>query len=145
MRRQAHRGDQGGAIPEVPETSARLDHGRMTDMKTLSSVITITPDPSEPPDNPIIVSDDAARDAVKSGLLDIAEGLTVEAGYAAAFKDRVYGALIHHVRRKFLSGSSLGLAERQEINFAWKMLPQVKAKVGATPGLIAGIIEYGDQ
>jgi hypothetical protein len=41
MRRQAHRGDQGGAIPEVPETSARLDHGRMTDMKTLSSVITI--------------------------------------------------------------------------------------------------------
>jgi type III restriction enzyme len=103
------------------------------------------PDPSEPPDNPIIVSDEAARDAVKSGLLDVAEALTVEAGYAAGFKDRVYGALIHHVRRKFLNGSSLGLAERAEINFAWKMLPQVKAKVGATPGLVAGIIEYGDQ
>jgi hypothetical protein len=41
-------------------------------------------------------SDDAARDAVKSGLLSIAEELTVQAGYAAAFKDRVYGALVHH-------------------------------------------------
>jgi type III restriction enzyme len=90
------------------------------------------------------VSDADARDAVKAGLLDIAEILTVEAGYAAGFKDRVYGALVHHIRSKFLGGSSLGLAERQEINFAWKMLGQVRTKVGAVPGLVAGIIEHGD-
>jgi hypothetical protein len=90
------------------------------------------------------VSDDAARDAVKSGLLSIAEELTVQAGYAAAFKDRVYGALVHHVRSKFLNGSSLGLAERSEVDFAWKMLTQVKSKVGGVPGLVAGIIEHGD-
>ena len=89
-------------------------------------------------------SDGAVRDAVKSGLLDIAEVLTIDAGYAASFKDRVYGALIHHVRSKFLNGSSLGLAERNEVNFAWKMLSQVKIKVAAIPGLIAGIIEHGD-
>lgn len=89
-------------------------------------------------------SDAAARDAVKSGLLDIAEILTVEAGYAAAFKDRVYGALIHHVRSKFLNGSSLGLAERNEVDFAWRMLGQIKTKVAAVPGLVAGIIEHGD-
>ena len=74
----------------------------------------------------------------------MAELLTVDAGYAATFKDQVYSALLHHVRTKFLNGSSLGLADRAEVEFAWKMLQQVKAKVGAVPGLIAGIIEYGD-
>ena len=52
--------------------------------------------------------------------------------------------LWQHVRRKFLKGSSLGLAEREEVEYAWKMLRQTNAKVGAIPGLIAGIIEYGD-
>lgn len=84
------------------------------------------------------------REAVKAGLLDLAEVLTVEAGYASTFKDQVYSALLHHVRAKFLNGTSLGLAERAEVDFAWKMLRQVKAKVGAIPGLTAGIIEYGD-
>jgi hypothetical protein len=91
------------------------------------------------------VSDAAVRDAVKSGLIEMAELLTVDAGYAAAFKDRVYGALVQHVRKKFLNGSSLGLAERTEIDYAWKMLPQVKSKVGGTPGLVAGIIEHENQ
>jgi hypothetical protein len=101
------------------------------------------PDPSAPDAVGVQVSDEAIRDAVKMGMLEIAETLTVEAGFAAAYKDRVYGALVQHVRRKFLKGSSLGLAEREEVDYAWKMLRQVKAKVGAIPGLIAGIIEYG--
>ena len=90
------------------------------------------------------VSDEAVREAVKAGLLDMAELLTIEVGYAATFKHLVYSALLHHVRAKFLNGSSLGLADRAEVDFAWKMLQQVKAKVGAVPGLIAGVIEYGD-
>ena len=92
----------------------------------------------------VLVSDDAIREAVKVGLLQLAEDLTVEAGYAAAFKDRVYSALLHHVRGKFLNGSSLGLAERSEVEFAWKMLPQMKDKIVSIPGLIAGVVEYGD-
>jgi type III restriction enzyme len=91
-----------------------------------------------------IVTDEAVREAVKAALLDMAELLTVEAGYAAIFKDQIYSALLHHVRAKFLNGSSLGLAERADVNFAWKMLPQVKMKVGAIPGLVAGVIEHGD-
>jgi len=90
------------------------------------------------------VSDEAVREAVKTGLLEIAETLTVEAGYAATFMDRVYSGLLHHVRAKFLNGASIGLAERADLDFAWKMLRQVKAKVQAIPGLIAGVIEYGD-
>jgi hypothetical protein len=52
--------------------------------------------------------------------------------------------MVQHVRKKFLNGSSLGLAGRPEVGFAWKMLSQMKTKVGAVPGLVAGIIEYGD-
>jgi hypothetical protein len=102
------------------------------------------PDESGPLGAVAQVSDEAVREAVKAGLLDMAELLTVEAGYAATFKDQVYSALLHHVRAKFLNGSSLGLAERAEVDFAWKMLRQVKAKVEAIPGLIAGVIEYGN-
>ena len=102
------------------------------------------PDASGPSDVVTPVSDEAAREAVKAGLLEMAETLTVEAGYATTFKDRVYSALLHHVRAKFLKDSSLGLTERTEVDFAWKMLQQVKKKVGAIPGLVAGVIEYGD-
>ncbi len=108
--------------------------------KTIQSA----PDPSEPGGARVVISDAAIRDAVKTGMLEIAEALTVEAGYAATYKDRVYGALVQHVRKKFLKGSSLGLADREEVEYAWKMLRQLNAKVGAIPGLIAGIIEYGD-
>jgi hypothetical protein len=51
---------------------------------------------------------------------------------------------VQHVRKRFLNGSSLGLAEREEVDYAGKMLRQMKTKAGAIPGLIAGIIEYGD-
>jgi type III restriction enzyme len=102
------------------------------------------PDATESGQDLLLISDEAARDAVKAALLDTAESLTISAGYAAGFKDRVYSALIHHVRAKFLNGSSLGLADRGEINFAGKMLGQVRTKVAAIPGLVAGIIEYGD-
>jgi hypothetical protein len=92
------------------------------------------------------VPDEAVCADIKAELLDMAESLTVEAGCAAIFKDRVYSALLHHVRGKFLSDPNGGFAfaERTELDFAWKMLRQVKVKVGAIPGLIAGVIEYGD-
>jgi hypothetical protein len=102
------------------------------------------PEATGPGDAVARVSDEAVREAVKAGILEMAEALTVEAGYAAAFKDRVYSALLHHIRAKFLNGSSIGLAERAEVDFAWKMLRQVKSKVEALPGLVAGIIEHGD-
>jgi hypothetical protein len=56
----------------------------------------------------------------------------------------VYSALLHHIRAKFLTGASLGLAERADLDFAWKMMPQVETRLGGIPGLIAGIIEHGD-
>lgn len=102
------------------------------------------PDESGPSGPTAKVSDETVRDAVKEALLEMAESLTVEAGYAATFKDQVYSALLHHVRAKFLNGNSLGLAERSDVDFAWRMLRQVQARVGTIPGLIGGIIEHGD-
>ncbi|MBT6707443.1 MAG: hypothetical protein HOB24_06020 [Chloroflexi bacterium] len=90
------------------------------------------------------VTDDQVRDAVKTLLLDMSEDLTVEAGYAAAFKGKVYSALLRHIREKFLGGASLGMSERSEVEFAWRMLGQVKQAVGTRDGLIGGIIRYGD-
>ena len=95
-------------------------------------------------DATVEISDESIREAVKDGLLRIAEELTVAAGYAATYKGRVYSALLHHVRAKFLDGSSLGLARRSELEFAWKMLPRVEGNISAIPGLVAGVVEYGD-
>ena len=92
------------------------------------------------------VSDQALREAIKGTLLEMAETLAVEAGCSSLFKGSVYSALLHHVRAKFLADPNGGFAyaERRELDYVWKMLPQVKAKVGAVPGLIAGVIEDGD-
>ncbi|MDP9237416.1 MAG: DEAD/DEAH box helicase family protein [Chloroflexota bacterium] len=92
----------------------------------------------------IELSDEDMRDAIKSRLLEDAEEMAVIAGYAAAFKSQVYSAIIAHVREKFLGGPSLGLADTRELAFAFKKLPEVRRKILAYPGLVAGIIEHGD-
>jgi len=90
-------------------------------------------------------TDEHMREAIKETVLEMAEEMTVQAGYAAGFKSDVYSALVAHIRDKFLGGDSLGLAERRSLWFAWKMLPHVRQKVSSIPGLIAGIIEYANQ
>jgi len=91
------------------------------------------------------VTDDTMREAIKSRVLEIAEELCVKAGYAAGFRGEVYSALMQHIRGKFLDGVSLGLADRRGLDYAWKMLDQVTAKVAAIPGLVGGIIEYANK
>ena len=90
------------------------------------------------------ISDDTIRKAIKAHILQMAEEFIVEAGYATVFKGQVYGVLIKHVRDKFLGGISSGLAERGMLVFAWKMLPSVRKNIQSIPGLIGGIIEYGN-
>lgn len=91
------------------------------------------------------LSDDALRDAIKARLLEIAEELLDQAGYAPIeYKGDIYLVLVEHIREKFLSGATLGASTREQLEYAWRMLPQVKQKLQSIPGLIAGIIEYGD-
>ena len=93
---------------------------------------------------PVIeLTDEVIAEAIKANVLEMAEELTIQAGYAAGFKSEVYSALMQHIREKFMGGASLGLADRKALYFAWKMLQQVRQKVAAEGGLIAGIIEYG--
>jgi len=70
--------------------------------------------------------------------------VTIAAGYATSYKAKVYSVLTLHVREKFLNENSLGLAEIEDLKYAWKMLPQVRSKTSSIPGLIAGVIEYGN-
>lgn len=93
----------------------------------------------------IPISDESLREAIKESILASAEELTVQAGYATFFKEKVYSALIDHIREKFLGGNSLGLAEQSDLHLAWRMLPQVIQRVQSVPGLVAGVIEYGDE
>ncbi len=86
--------------------------------------------------------DENLRDAIKQRLIEISEELTIAAGPARSLSGKVYGALIYHIRSKFLNGASLGLAERADLEVCGKMLEQMKAKVANVPGLITGIIEY---
>jgi type III restriction enzyme len=91
------------------------------------------------------VTDVVMREAIKSQVLEIAEELCIQAGYAAGFRGEVYSALMQHIRAKFLDNTTLGLSERRCLDYAWRMLDQVKSKVGALPGLVGGIIEYANK
>ena len=106
---------------------------------------TIHSAPDLPPnDNGTLVedTDDNMREAIKNRVLELAEELCVNAGYAAGFRGEVYSALMQHIRGKFLDNMTLGLADRRGLDYAWKMLYQVKAKVTTVPGLVGGMIEY---
>jgi len=100
-----------------------------------------------PTDNDIQVevTDERMREAVKERVLEIAEELCIKAGYAAGFRGEVYSVLMQHVRSKFLGGTSLGLTNRRSLDYAWRMLDQVKSKVAAVPGLVGGMIEYANK
>ena len=101
--------------------------------------------PDGKPNGKAEISDDTIREAIKEKVLQFAEELTIEAGYAAAFKSDVYSVMMRHIRERFLEGASLGLAERPALLYAWKMLDSVRNKFKTAPGLIGGIIEYGNQ
>lgn len=91
------------------------------------------------------VTDDIMREAIKERVLDLAEELCIKTGYAAGFRGEVYSALMHHIREKFLDNTTLGLADRRCLDYAWKMLDQVRAKVTEVPGLVGGMIEYANK
>jgi len=103
------------------------------------------PDLPQSGDIAVEVTDDRMREAIKDRVLELAGELCVNAGYAAGFRGDVYSALMQHIRGKFLGGASLGLANRRGLDYAWKMLDQVKAKVIAVPGLVGGMIEYANK
>ena len=84
-------------------------------------------------------------EGIKHGLLDMAESLLDNVGHTTQYKGRIYGILLEHFRIKFLDGTSLGLAEESHLQAAWRMLPQVEAQIKGTPGLVEGMVKYGDK
>ena len=85
------------------------------------------------------------EEAIKSELLMMAERLLEKAGHSSQFKGHIYAVLLKHARTKFLDGASLGLAEDQHLETAWRMLFKVEKTIGDAPGLVEGMVKYANQ
>ena len=94
---------------------------------------------------PIPVDIDDVADAIKEGLLLMSERLLENAGHTTQFKGKIYSILLNHIRTKFLDGASMGLAEETHIATTWRMLPEVEKQIGGVPGLVEGMVKYGDK
>ena len=101
--------------------------------------------PTYDADSDVDLDPEQLADGIKQELLGMAERLLDYAGHSSQFKGRIYGILLGHMRIKFLDGASMGLAERHHLEAARRMLPQVEEKIKAVPGLIEGMVKYGDK
>ena len=101
--------------------------------------------PTYDADSDVDLDPEQLADGIKQELLGMAERLLDHAGHSSQFKGRIYGILLGHMRTKFLDGASMGLAERHHLEAARRMLPQVEEKIKAVPGLIEGMVKYGDK
>ena len=117
----------------------KLDAGGWTTIKS-------APDRRDPEDSaPVPESDEDLAEAVKTELLAMAERLLRHVGHTAQFTGSVYKNLLDHVRSKFLEGASLGLADRHHLEAAWRMSHLVEKQILEIPGLVEGMVKYGDQ
>ena len=106
---------------------------------------TIKSAPDQRESDPGPRSPEDLAEAVKTELLAMSERLLLKVGYTAQFTGSVYKILLGHVRSKFLDGASLGLAETYHLEAAWRMLNQVEKQITEKPGLVEGMVKYGDQ
>ena len=83
-------------------------------------------------------------EGIKAELLQASGRLLDHAGYSSHFTGQIYGILLEHVHTKFLDGMSLGLAERHQLEATLRLLTQVEERIKAVPGLIDGMVKYGD-
>ena len=92
----------------------------------------------------IELSKDQMVEGIKEELLKIADRLLEHAGFTAQFKGDIYGILLEHVRMKFLDGSSLGMSDTRHLETTYRMLPKVEEKIKGVPGLVEGMVKYGN-
>ena len=91
------------------------------------------------------IAPEELAEAIKGELLVMAGRLLDHAGHTTQFKGRIYGILLGHIRAKFLEGLSLGLAEVHHLETTWRMLDAIEQGIKGVPGLIEGMVKYGDQ
>ena len=106
---------------------------------------TVKAAPERRDSDPVPYSSGDLAEAVKTELLAMSERLLSHVGHTAQFTGSVYKILLGHVRAKFLDGASLGLAETHHLEAAWRMLGIVEKQITEIPGLVEGMVKYGDQ
>ena len=135
-------------IAYMPETVAITDQtisGVERQALTGDGWRTLESAPQDVNGGTIPVDFDDLTDAIRDELLAMAERLLERAGHTTQFKGNVYSILLNHVRTKFLDGASLGLAEEVHIATTWRMLPEIEKQIGGAPGLVEGMVKYGDK
>ena len=78
------------------------------------------------------------EDDLKEGIIDMATGLLVEAGFGGMKKGQLYGAIMDHVRDKIFGGRVLSEASDDDISFAITVIPDIRRNFSKT--VIAGIL-----
>ena len=106
---------------------------------------TVKAAPEQRDSDPVPYSSGDLAEAVKTELLAMSERLLSRVGHTAQFTGSIYKILLGHVRSKFLDGASLGLAETHHLEAAWRMLNQVEKQITEIPGLVEGMVKYGNQ
>ena len=140
------------------EVLANLEYERetpeITDVKTDSVVgkelkkdgwTTKVDPPEELADFEVHMSQEDLADGVKEALMAAAERLLEHAGHSLQFKGRIYSILLGHIRERFLNGASLGLSSKRQLETARRALPRMEKAVKDTPGLVEGMVRYGNQ
>ena len=94
---------------------------------------------------PLAVAPEDLGEAIKDGLLAMAERLLAHAGHTAQFKGKIYSVLLEHIRVKFLDGYSLGLAEPHHLETTWRVLSEVERQISGRPGLIEGMVKDANK
>jgi len=91
-------------------------------------------------DNPIQLTD-----LLKTSVRDIAANLLAEEGIGSHELGYFYGVLMDHVRKKMLSGKTVGAAGIEELRHALNCRHQLSANFKNRPGLVASIVNYKQE
>lgn len=81
---------------------------------------------------------DVLEEMFKQDLLNVCSILLQECGFGNTNTATLYKIMLRHVREKIFSGKTLNEAERDDIEFALYMMPDIKSNF--TESIVAGIV-----
>ena len=86
---------------------------------------------------------DVLENKFKTELLDQCAKLLMENGFGSMLREKLYFAMLKHIREKIFSGKSLSDAHYEDVEFALDVMPEIKKNF--TNPIIAGIIGDNDD
>lgn len=82
---------------------------------------------------------DILEEKFKETLLGIVAGILNEAGFGSSNRGKLYKIMLSHIQEKIFSGKTISDADRDDVEFAMYMMPEIKDNF--TKPIVAGILE----